>query len=254
LSDDGYYLPPPRSPVPAAVITSIVTTVALFFGLRALDERGAFPSLSKAPPAGAVEVPSLLGMQPEQARELLKGRDLLLAFSVERDSAKYPAGTVAEQAPLPGSQASRGTTVQAVISRGVTQVPIPKVAGLKPADAVKQLAAVGLGVGTERTVPSDSAPPGTVVETEPAAGTPLAPRATVALIVSAGPAAKPVPKLAGLRLRAARELLQQQGLQAGKVRYVADDDRPEGVVLQQKPAPPETAAPGTAVDLWVNEE
>ena len=202
MGDDDYY-PPPRSPVPAAIITSIVTTAALFFGLRALDHQGVLPGAAKhepapapsvvpvqtPPPPGAVavEVPSLLGMRGEQARELLQGRGLLLAFSVEREDAQYAAGTIAEQAPLPGSQLPKGGAVQAVLSKG--------------------------------------APP-----------------------------QKPIPKLTGLRLRAARELLEKEGFKPGKIRYYDDGDRSPGIVLEQKPAPPATGLPGAIVDLVVNEE
>jgi len=200
--DEGYRIP--RSPVPAAILTSVVTTAALFFGLRAFDQRGLLPGATKpepasappqapaaksesAPPAGPVDVPSLLGMRSEQARELLAGRGLLLAFSTEREDAQYAAGTVAEQAPLPGSQLPKGGAVQAVLSKG----PTPQ---------------------------------------------------------------KPIPKLTGMRLRAARELLEQQGFKPGKIRYDGDGDRSPGIVLEQKPAPPAMGLPGTTVDLVVNED
>jgi hypothetical protein len=199
--DEGYRIP--RSPVPAAILTSVVTTAVLFFGLRALEQRGVLPGAAKpepaptapahaakpepAAPAGPVDVPSLLGMRSEQARELLAGRGLLLAFSTEREDAQYAAGTIAEQAPLPGSQLPKGGAVQAVLSKG----PTPQ---------------------------------------------------------------KPIPKLTGMRLRAARELLEQQGFKPGKIRYDSDGDRSPGVVLDQKPAPPATGLPGATVDLVVNED
>jgi hypothetical protein len=202
MGDDDYY-PPPRSPVPAAILTSIVTTAALFFALRALDQRGVLPGGVKPEPAtspppapvaapapapsGPVEVPSLLGMRAEQARELLQGRGLLLAFSGERDDSQYPSGTIAEQTPLPASQLPKGGAVQAVLSKGA-------------------------------------------------------------------PAQKPIPKLTGMRLRAARELLEKEGFKAGKVRYYDDGDRSPGIVLEQKPAPPATALAGATVDLVVNED
>jgi beta-lactam-binding protein with PASTA domain len=254
-AEEDFFRPPAKSPVPAAVITSIITAAAMFFALRALDERGALPWAAKVKAApDAVEVPSLLGMRREQAREVLQARDLLLVISVERESAQYLAGTIAEQTPLLGSQLPRGSAVQAVLSRGLTQVPVPKVTGLTAEDAVKQVAAVGLSAGLQKPVPSDAVPAGTVLETDPPAGTPLALRGSVALVVSSGAAGKPIPKLSGMRLRAARELLEQQGFKVGKIRRGSDDGWSSGVVLGQDPAPPAAAIPGTLVNLTVNED
>ena len=256
---------PPKSPVLPAAITSIITTVAVFFALRAMDGRGVFsggpkekmtaPSPGAVPTASAaVEVPALRGMRGEQARELLKGRDLLLAFSGERDSVEVPAGAIVEQTPLQGSQVPKGTLVQAVISRGVTQAAVPKVAGLKLDDASRALAAAGLAVGPQKSAGSDTVAGGIVTDSEPPAGTAVAPKTAVTLVVSTGPSAKAVPKVTGLRLRAARELLEQQGWKVGKIRYDSDGDRSSGVVLEQKPAPAAVVPADTALELTINED
>jgi len=244
-----------------AAITSIITTIAVFFALRAMDGRGAFsggggreraPAAASAP--AAVEVPALLGMRGEQARELLKGRELLLAFSGEKDSALQPAGAIMEQTPLQGSQVPRGSLVQAVLSRGVTQSVVPKLAGLKLDDATKALTAAGLAAGPQKATPSDTVPAGVVVDSEPTAGTTVAPKATVTLLLSTGLSARPVPKVTGMRLRAARELLEQQGWKVGKIRYDSDGDRAGGVVLEQKPAAAAVVSSETPLELTVNEE
>src|SRR4051794_8076334 len=136
------YQSPPKSPIPAAVITSIITSAAVFFGLRTLDERGL---LGKAQhQTDAVEVPSLLGIRPEQARELLQGRSLLLSISGEREDSKYPAGSIASQTPMPGSQSPRGSAVQAVVSRGSAQLQVPNLVGLRAEDAGRQVTTAGL--------------------------------------------------------------------------------------------------------------
>jgi beta-lactam-binding protein with PASTA domain len=259
----GFYRSRPKSPVVPAAITSIITTVVVFFALRALDGRGAFSGAPKekapagvtaAAPLAAVEVPAIRGMRGEQARELLKGRALLLAFSGERDSAEYPAGAIVEQTPLQGSQVPTGTVVQAVVSRGLTQAAVPKVAGLKLDDALKALAAAGLAAGPQKSIVSTIVPAGTVADSEPAAGGAVAPKTAVTLVVSTGPSAKPVPKVTGMRLRAARELLEQQGWKVGKIRYDSDGDRSSGVVLEQKPAAAAVVPADTALELTINEE
>jgi beta-lactam-binding protein with PASTA domain len=253
--DTDSFRPPASSPVPAAVIAALVTTLAVYFALRALDERGIFSFAAKRNSVTeAVEVPSLLGMRPEAAREVLQGRELLLSFSAERDSARYPAGTIAEQTPLLGSQLTRGSAIQAVLSRGPRRIEIPKVVGMTAEDAVRQLTEAGLVVGPQRAIVSDAVGAGTIVETDPPVGTQLGDRGSVTLVVSSGAADKPIPKVLGMRVRAARELLEQHGFRAGKIRFDRNDSRPGGIVLEQRPAPPATVSPGALVDLVVNED
>lgn len=237
------------------MIASVITTVIVSVALRAADDAHLLPWYGRpAPPAQGTEVPTLLGTRPEQARELLKARDLLFTISAERESAHYAAGTIAEQVPLPGSQIQRGSMVQAVVSRGDKPAAVPSVVGLKVEEAVKQVAVSGLIPASQKFVPSDSAPAGTVIATEPPVGTPIGARGNVALTISAGPGDKPLPKVTGLRLRAARALIEQQGFKVGKIRYGDDGDRAGGVVLEQRPPAATPAARGTAVDLVVNED
>ena len=224
--------------------------------MRVLDDRGLlpFPAGRRSISAESVEVPSLLGMLPDQARELLKGRGLLLTLSAERENTSYPAGAIAEQSPLPGSQVQRGSAVQSAIARGSKQAPVPSLVGLRTEDALRQLVAAGFVAAPQKTTNSDSAAPGIVVDTQPPPGTLGKAQSAVTLVVSTGPATKPLPKLVGLRFRAAKDLLEQQGFKLGKVRYGFDNDRSGGVVLDQKPSVGDAAAPGTIVELTINED
>jgi serine/threonine-protein kinase len=246
------YQTPPKSPVPIAILTSVITSVVVFFGLRLLEERGLFPKSKQA--GDAVEIPSLLGIRPDQARELLKGRDLLLTLGSEQEDSKFPAGTIASQTPLPGSQAPRGTSVQAVVSRGVGRQQVPNLVGLRPEDALRQLNAAGLQAGPQKTVASTTIPAGAVAQTEPPAGSPVQPQSSVSLVLSTGNPAKGVPKVTGMRVSRARKTLEDAGFAVGKIRYTVDEDRMGGLVLRQDPAENATAAPGSAVDLTVNED
>jgi beta-lactam-binding protein with PASTA domain len=246
------YQTPPKSPIPAAVLASIITSVAVFFGLRLLEDHGYLPH-GKAT-SEVAEVPSLLGIRPDQARELLRGRELLLTLASEHEDSKFPAGAIASQTPLPGSQAPRGSSVQAVVSRGMGQVQVPNLIGLKSEDALRQLAALGLQASAPKAIASTTVPAGTVAQTEPAAGAPVPPQGPVTLVVSSGTPAKAVPKATGVRLPRARKILEEAGFTLGKIHYADDGDRMGGLVLKQEPAENTQAAPGSAVDLTVNED
>jgi beta-lactam-binding protein with PASTA domain len=269
--DDDLYLPPPRSPVPVAVVTAVLTTVALFFGMRALDHRGLFSGLTAAGPSalggtaaavsavgidgdGIAEVPSVVGLGPGDARALLNARGLLLVLTGERFNPRRPAGSVGEQTPLPGSQAHRGDAVQVFLSLGTRTVRVPSLAGQRAEDVSRLLAAAELVAGTPKTVMRDGVAPGLIVETAPPEGTLVPAQSTITPVVSAPGPSKPVPRVTGLRLRAARDSIAQAGFKVGKIHYLVDGDRQSGIVLDQNPAADTPAPPASPVDLTVNDE
>jgi beta-lactam-binding protein with PASTA domain len=131
-------------------------------------------------------------------------------------------------------------------------VQLPNLVGLRPEEALRQLASVGLHAAPQKTAPS-ATPAGMVAGSEPVAGAPVAPGSAVTLVISAGATVK-VPKVTGMRLSRARKALEDAGLEAGKIRYGSDDDRMGGVVLKQDPPEGSDATRGAAIDLVVNED
>jgi eukaryotic-like serine/threonine-protein kinase len=266
-ADDQFYQGYPsqvrrRPSIFASVIASIITTVILFFVLRALDHRGVFGARTPVqaaaggdqgpPSAGAVQVPSLVGVRLEQARELLKGRGLLISIGEERDDPNQPPGSVIAQNPLAGSEGQPGATVQVVVSRAASSVIVPPVAGLKPEDAIRVLTSKGLQLGPHKVTQTDTVAAGLVVGSEPAAGDPVGPSTAVSLVIAAA-AAKPVPKVTGVRLQRAKKLLEDAGFKVGKTTYRYDPCCGEYIILRQTPNEGEAAATGATIDLVVNE-
>ena len=245
------YAPPPKSPIPAAALTSFITTILVFAGLRLLEDRGLF---GKGHAGTAVEVPSVLGMKPEQARDLLQTHDLTLSLAGERPDSKVLPGTIAVQAPLPGTQAARGTGVQVTIASAATAGQVPNLIGARGEDAVRQLGAAGLQVGERKATASTTIPAGSVVQTEPPAGAAVPAGSAVSLVLSSGSPATTVPKVTGMRLSKARKALEDAGFHVGRVRIGSNDDKMGGVVLKQDPPEGAATAPGTAIDLVVNED
>jgi beta-lactam-binding protein with PASTA domain len=234
-----------------AFVTSVVTTAATFAALTVAEGRGMLDLLRGG--RGAVDVPSIGGMSIDQARELLRSRDLLFMVQARRPDPAVPAGRIASQTPLAGSRAPRGLAVQAFVSSGPSAVAIPSLAGARPDDAVEQLHGRQLATGHRRTEPSDTIAAGLVIGTEPPAGQSVAPGTDVTLLVSAGPAQKPVPKVIGLGPGRAKKTLQEAGFKVGTTRAGASDNFDEGVVIRQDPPPDALAAPDTAVNLVVND-
>lgn len=256
--DDLNYYPPPKAPIAAAITAALVTSAALFFGLRALDHRGAFGKPGGGTSRGAVDVPSLVGLRVDQAREELRTADLLLVLTEERETREHPPGTIASQTPLARSQVFRGAPIQAVLAvapkrqaeapePAAAEVPDPHKAPVPPAGAHNP------AVAARAAAPVAPAAPAAAPVAAPAAAPVPVPAAQ-----AESPAKKSatderaIPKVIGMRPRPARELLQQQGFKVGKVRYTSNDDRAAGVVLEQKPAAGTPAVPGAVIDLVVN--
>jgi serine/threonine-protein kinase len=237
-------------PALVAFLTSLVTTAILFVGLTVADRRGALEFLHGK--RGAVEVPSINGLTVEQARELLRARDLLLSLQAERPDPAIPAGKIAGQVPLAGSRTPRGAGVQAFVSTGASAVSIPTLTGARPDDAAEQLRNRKLAA-RRKDEPSEAIGAGLVIGTDPPAGKSVSPDTEVTLIVSTGSAKKPVPKVLGFRLSRAKKALEDAGFKIGTTRTGSSDNYETEVVIKQDPAESTLAVPGSAVNLVVND-
>ena len=140
----------------------------------------------------------------------------------------------------------RGTVNDAVVR-------LPDVAGAPAADAAADLAALGLAVAPV-AVPGD-APAGTVLRSDPPAGTVLRPGRTVRLTyveANAGPAARPLPSLAGRPRADAEDALRAAGFVVGDVARIPAG-LPVDTVLAHTPGPEAARPPGSAVHLLVSD-
>jgi serine/threonine-protein kinase len=143
-----------------------------------------------------------------------------------------------------------GTGVWYINSGQFTKVP-PLLTKTE-AQARDRLAEAGLDVGAVRHAHSDTVKRGTVISTDPEAGTRIRHNDSVALTISDGPKNVKVPDLAGYRLDKARAMLKQDGLEAGMVTREFSDDVPRGFVVSTDPAIGTTVRAGSAVALTVS--
>ena len=239
-------------PMLVAFLTSVITTAAAFAGLTLADRRGLLDFLH-GERRGDVEVPPVNGVSVDQARELLRAKDLLLTLEAERPDPTIPAGQVAGQVPLAGSRAPKGSAIHAFVSSGAGAVVIPALAGARPDDAVEQLHTLKLLPGHRREQASETVAAGLVIGTDPPAGRSVGRDAQVTLVISTGPAPRPVPKVLGLRLARAKKTLEDAGFKVGTTRTGSSDRFDDEVIIKQEPAENTSAAPGSTINLVVND-
>jgi serine/threonine-protein kinase len=133
-----------------------------------------------------VKVPDLYGNTPDQAAGILEEIDLQLGEQTEAPSDKVAEGQIIEQQPTAGAAVEPGSKVSVTVSSGPELRTVPNVVGQSAEQAKAELWNAYFA-STVVTVPSDE-PEGTVVSTDPPAGTRADWRAiTVTVNVSAGP-------------------------------------------------------------------
>ena len=199
-----------------------------------------------APPAG-VAVPDVVGQTEADATGAITGLGLVAASSETPDDT-VPAGSVISQDPAAGTEVADGSTVNIAVSTGPdtpANVPVPDVSGKSGADAQAELEAGGFTVVSEEQSSAD-VEAGLVIETNPSAGTEVAPGTEVKMIVSSGAGDVVVPDFTGMTQDEATKAAEDAGLTISFVED-ADDPDPEGVVVSQDPAGGTTAEAGSEV-------
>lgn len=205
-----------------------------------------------------VDVPPLIGLLPEQARGLTEptGLSLIIDGQRESDNDKIAVGSIFEQRPLNGSRLHRGAEVHATLAAPVSKFPVPALSGQQLAAAQKAIVDAGFKAGavTEVPIPAGSpAVPGTILTSDPPAGTQLRRGETVSLQVAKGSEQVAVPSLRGRSVGSARAALEAVGLVLGDVGKGSDDNAGDGAVLRQNPSAGTQLAKGQKVNIVIND-
>jgi len=225
--------------VPGIAIAAIPSMTELIAALTPTDPPDPGPD--------KVAVPDVAGVAAADAEAEIVDAGLV-AGTKEQSSDEVEAGLVIETDPAAGTEVDVGSTVTIAVSTGPeapATIPVPDVAGLAEADAQAALEAEGFVVTTSEQA-SDEVEAGLVIETNPAAGTEVAPETTVDMAVSTGPEDVEVPEFIGMTTDDATTLAEEFGL---TITFVEDPDRPNpnGIVVDQMPEPGEMVEPGSEV-------
>ena len=107
---------------------------------------------------------------------------------------------------------------------------VPHLAGLAEAEALNQISGFDWDTVVTREA-SDTVPAGIVIRTQPDEATSVQEKKPFQLVVSTGPAPRPLPDLVGLTLEEATSRLEQLGLVLQQADPVFDETVPLGIVL-----------------------
>ena len=171
----------------------------------------------------------------------------------EEYSNDYAAGYVYKQSPVAGRTVREGQSVTLTVSLGIHYVTVPDLTNYVQADGEQQLKDLGVSVLVTQAV-DESVAAGSIIRTEPAAGSQVAAGSTVVVYVSrpqVNTTAK-VPALTGLKsVDDARSVLVQNKLGLGSTTEQCSD-QPSGTIIGQSPAAGSTVKVNSRVSITVS--
>ena len=131
-------------------------------------------------------------------------------------------------------------------------VDVPNVVGKQLSVATRLLEERHLRVSSSEVTNSD-VPAGQVISQSPEPGETVKEQRMVHLVVSKGAGDITIPDLQGMSFDQAREKLKALGLSIGKISYVSDTSKDDGVIISQGLQPGGKASKNATVDITINE-
>lgn len=157
-----------------------------------------------------VKVPSILGMDYDEAKKLLADFKLYPAIDEEVYNSSIPDNQIMGQNPLANTEAHQGDTIYVTVNRGTQTVYVPDVVNKTLEMALSELENAGLSVATKEAQNAEYAP-GVVFQQSIKPGTSVTVGTQITVTVSSGFKVK-VPDLTGKRSSDAQKTLVDAGL------------------------------------------
>lgn len=199
--------------------------------------------LSKGPKPISVTDVMAKGLSPLDARAALE-KEGFIVIERREFSETVPKDSLIGTDPKTNAKLAPESTISLIISDGPQPVPVPSISG----KTFEQASAIISGAGfspARRDDFSDTVAAGSIIGTDPGAGTEIQKGATVSIVVSKGPELVGVPNLVGQTVEAASGRLEELGLVADVRDYKAGRR-----VLAQTPAGGQVKK-GTKVTLFL---
>ena len=201
-----------------------------------------------------VKVPSVIGMQFDEAVKVLDDADLEgLQGDVRYDESK-PIGTILEQNPPPDQMVKDGRRIYLIVSGGETLYEVPLLVGRTVRESKFMLAQRNLELQEIENRPSVQYPPGIIIAQVEQPGTKLKKSSKIAVIVSSGMDAGDlkIPELIGKNLEEAKKIILQNKFAIGKINFQPSTTVPVNAVIDQYPKANTMAKENQRIDLFVN--
>ena len=217
----------------AGVVIAIIAIIAIVAGVMAVTSQNEQRS-----------VPNCLGISRDAATSQIKATNFFEVGTVKEEySTTVASGNVISQDPKAGNNASKGTKINLVVSKGeepAADVTVPDLTGKTPSEAEAALAKVNLKGAAGDSVFSDNVETGQVAAQNPAGNTTAKAGSTVTYQLSKGKESVEVPNVVGSSESSAVSKLEQAGFQVGYRDSQYSTDYDAGEVMSVSPTGSQT--------------
>ncbi|KPK69820.1 hypothetical protein AMJ87_09865 [candidate division WOR_3 bacterium SM23_60] len=194
-------------------------------------------------------VPNVCNISLDEALENLKQKKLEGIVIERRHDHIIEEGRIIVQEPLPGARVKAGRIINLTVSLGPQTIKIPFLTGIGVDKGRSILQRLGLGIKSVEWVFSDSIARTIIIKTVPPPESELTKGDAVTIIVSKGSVLK-MPKLVGVHIREAEDILSKMGLVLAEVREI-EGSGTKGYILVQNPEAGQDVAYGDSISLMV---
>jgi eukaryotic-like serine/threonine-protein kinase len=199
-----------------------------------------------------VHVPNVSGLSLDAAKAKIVEAGLVVGSVDTTSDATVPKDQIISTDPASGASATKGQTVNIVVSSGPEMVAVPSVIGSAEATAILTLQQDGFAVDPMITREFNTKyAAGIVFQTDPAPDAQVAKGAKIHLWVSNGTEMVAVPPVTGKTQADATSLLENAGFKV-KIAQKSDSTTAKGTVIDQKPAGGNQAPKGGTVTITVS--
>lgn len=215
-------------------------------GGRVLKDTSMTAWVSRGPERHAM--PSVVGMNLDQARTAIEGAALAVGQVSEDHSESVPQGIIATVSQAKGAQLRRGASINLVVSKGPQPIAIGDQTGKKADRARSKLQEAGFTVKVVEQN-SDDVDKGEVISQTPNGGDGKR-GDSITLTVSKGPVMVRVPQVGGKHEAEATAALSAAGFKT-QVMHATPDWLREDKVKAAAPLEGQKSKQGSTVTIWV---
>ena len=239
------------------ILTVVVAIIIAFIVIFAIGRAAGIFRIGPESPnetEDMVEVPNVVGMTEDDAKETLNDEGLGFKVVSREESKEYEKGRVSEQKTEAGEEVAKNTTIEVVVSSGLVgdSITLPDVSGMTEDEAQSALENAGFrNISSEFTY-HDSVPSGQVIGTTPEAKAEATEDTEIVMQVSKGAERKTVPNVVGQKDADAQNAIKSAGLSVGTVTYEYSDSVAQGIVISQSVDGGKKVSAGTTVDLVIS--